>query len=385
MPKEPIFNLALQILKETNPYAGHNIEDIKYTGLDDDHNYGEHTLLSFIADELKGQKVSVDARYADRINNQRCIEGIVEGMAEYVRLYPAQFAVRQQIKDTLLSWVMSILAIYKIEETPSLDALRPDKRDQDTAIAMLKELQSVKGVSVVDLNEKLGFKQASYRGIKNDLRKLDPSLCENEETAKRAAESPFRIGGQPVRVKIKEISKEHDKRKYFRTVNTLHPLVLQENLMQVGTMLQALSRNHYEHEDGISFSIAANIWYQLSDYAKRRIRLIFTIEDPDLKAFLMDLDEIFPDNRLATEYQTERELQNAEDNMSIENILVFTLKARGRRCDLWLRIDDEIQEMPDCEIVLGKACGLRDTYAAIDKDGNVTGFEYEDLVDIWAR
>ena len=212
--------------------------------------------------------------------------------------------------------------------------LQYESENQSTAVLLLKELQNRDGVTKNDLQEKLRLKS---RQIAKDLRKLDHSLIETPEISDMSDYVPFRIGGQPVKARISAVRKggtSGSRELYFKTLNSLHPIVLQENLMQVGTLLQALCRNYYEHENGTSLSIATDIWYQLSGYAKSRIKQVF-LDDSDIKEFIAIIEGDFPagDREM---FMTERNMLQKFD-LSDEELLMYYVKAPGRRCNIKIR------------------------------------------------
>ena len=153
---------------------------------------------------------------------------------------------------------------------------------------------------IVDLMDTL---KVSKKTMQNSLRKLDPKLS---EVAQPSDSAPFRIGGHAMHVDIhcEEIKKRGD-RSYY-TPNTLHPLVFQFNVTQTAATLMALQNAYDRGEYGTYCSdVALDIWCQLTDYCKERIRLIFTLNNPEFKDFLDMLEQDleagrFPDFK--TEY-----------------------------------------------------------------------------------
>ena len=172
---------------------------------------------------------------------------------------------------------------------------------------MLKELHARDGLTRDELSDRLGI---NPRAVQKDLRKLDKNLYRGDKPVGEGEYVPFYIGGQEVSVKIDEILSDDkgDKKKRFRTLNTVHPIVLQENLMEAGILLQSLSRNYFASGSQISRRIALNIWYQLSDYAQDRLKKYIAVDDPELKDLIAEFEDDTPDQRMAEGFNSEREM-----------------------------------------------------------------------------
>lgn len=321
MSGNTLYDLAVSMLEATNPYS-RPVEEMyfepTYSNQPDVDENGKVSLCGKLKSRLGSRRKSSDARYADKINNSACVKEIAQSMCDYVEAFPAPFSYKQCMRGKFLSWIAVIQKRYHVEpiESSYKDLLKTSG-ERDTAIALLKELHSRDGVTREDLAARLGI---NPRAVQKDLRKLDRNLYEGRKRPGEGEYVPFYIGGQEVSVEIKEAGTGHtnDRKKRFYTPNTLHPIILQENLMEVGTLLQALSRNFYERESEISRRIAMNIWYQLSDYARERITRFVAKGDPDLTDMIRDLEDDTPDQHLAANYSTEREML---DEMELEGAL----------------------------------------------------------------
>lgn len=258
--------------------------------------------------------------------------------------------------------------------------LQYDNENQSTVVLLLKELQNRRGVTKEELRERLRLKP---RQIAKDLRKLDHSLIKSPETADMSDYVPFRIGGQPVRVKIsasRNPENPADKSLYFKTVNSLHPIVLQENMMQAGTLIQALCRNYYEYESSVSLYIATDIWYQLSDYAKSRIRLMYRF-DQDMQSFLEIMEGDFPAGNRAR-YVTERKLYQ-EGDFSDEEMLMYFVKVSDRRCNITLRDASGADHiLYDQSLSISQDGDGRLIYIARGRDGETVSFSKSEFFAI---
>ena len=76
-----------------------------------------------------------------------------------------------------------------------------------------------------------GLGGITERAIQKDFVKITPSLYAGEGVP----DVPFRLGGQPLLAEIELVDKNETRAKFkrFRTLNSVHPLVLQENIMQL--------------------------------------------------------------------------------------------------------------------------------------------------------
>ena len=227
-------------------------------------------------------------------------------MVEYLEEFHSSFSFKQKTKAKFCEWLKSIQKTYQLEGAKMPYELEVKLRDMDTGIAMLKELHSREGITKEDLCINLDLRS---RAVQKNLRKLSPNLYEGEkENINAEAEYvPFQIGGQPITSEIKIKKNKGDRRPHYYTPNTVHPIVLQENLMQVGALLKSLCHSFYDFESDVSLLIATDIWSQLSDYAKDKIQLIYTINDSDFYEFIEILDDGCPDDHAST-YLTEREM-----------------------------------------------------------------------------
>lgn len=127
------------------------------------------------------------------------------------------------------------------------------------------------------------------RTIEDDLRRL------------RGMDDPIQVCGKPFVISETE---RRDGRLTFGS--TAHPIFLTENLTQVIIMLKGLK--HMSQDplyESYAKASAAEIWNQLSRYAKRRIRLVFKeILPEDLKWF--DSLKIDTEDSFYTETQCSR-------------------------------------------------------------------------------
>lgn len=251
------------------------------------------------ADEFK-RSSELDNKFAFRI--------LTTALSKYLLRYPATTAVRQRLYQHIFAWCESLGDQFRIPDYEMFLSDIPHPIDRDLAITLVKELHSQDGISKADLAKKCDL---SEKTIQVGLHQLSGE----------SHYQPLRLGGQAVVVPVshKKAERRDDKRLYF-TPNTLSPVVLQLNLMQVETLLKSLQLNYDSLGNNIPLDLAVDTWGQLSDYAKNRIRKVFCHRDPELAEFLRIVD----DESQSEEYRfmTESEMMQHRDMSISEQLLV---------------------------------------------------------------
>jgi transcriptional antiterminator len=145
-------------------------------------------------------------------------------------------------------------------------------REGDVAVRLIKLLHQRNGVSKEEIAKELGV---STRMVQKYLRKIDPDMCVDKKYAISEEKiEPFFIGGQPLRAKIS--IKREGRKEYYFTENSIHPIVLQENLTQIIVLIKIFADKYYGSDSNIIYKIACDIWSQLSEYGKTVVKLFFT-------------------------------------------------------------------------------------------------------------
>lgn len=341
--------IAYEMLQSTNPYRK-SIEEFVYQ------NDGEQIRLIDLVDSClensrSGYRNLSNKNYAEAFN------AIVEAVVLYLEDFNATFSYKQRTKQKFSEWLKTIQKKYQIENVDLPSDLDVD--EEDFGIAMVKALHSRPGLTKKDLQDKL--KMNDPRSIQKNLRRLCPDLYEGSEIGENYA--PMRVGGQPLTVKIK-MNKGKNHKRFYNTPNTLHPIVLQENLLQVEILLRSLSLNCQQYNSTISYYIALDIWSQLSDYAKEKIKKDFQCEDDIHLEFINYIDDDTPDNHTCL-FMSQREMIEQIDP-SIYDILRDVEKVPNRRCAI--RYKDEDGRRFYLENVKIERLS-RDEYVAIDEKG----------------
>ena len=352
-----LFKQAQAMLRETNPWASKKrISSICYT------SEGEFfSLIDILNRRLSSDRFGTLEDSAEQI----CYDGIALSMVEYLENYHPTFSYKQQTKIKFANWLKKIQEDYHIKnrDIPSEFNVQ---NEMDTGITLIKALHANEGEGRTkgDLCSVLGNMDA--RSVQTNLRKIDPSLSEGEEPSDR--NTPFRVGGQPLLAKIEVIQGKYGK-KFFRTPNTVHPIVLQENLLEVEILLRSLCLSYYQKNSNISLAIAVDIWSQLSDYAKGKIDKDFKCEDKELHDFIQLLKDDFPDDHVCS-YQTQHETIEHCDP-TIADKLCDALKLSPRKYSLKYK-------KPDKTVIYLQQVYIRKCqhyYYAIDENGEKHYFE----------
>lgn len=323
-----MIQLALEMLNTTNPYPK-AVHEFYYSYVQAKHR----EYISFeniLKRKLQGKKRSVRSEGALEKDYSVCYSAIRDTMIEYFENYkPQSFAFQQETKSRFAKWLKMMEKKYGIPEEKLPRELDVNRNDQDTAIVMLKELHDRNGKTVRDIAEKMNI---SARAVQKDLKKLDPRL--NQESEETELMPAFRIGGQPIHTNISVKKPYEGNINRYYTVNTVHPLVLLENQMQIGTLLQALAHS-YNAGNETSYSIGLDIWYQLSAYSKERVKAYFVYNDDVFESFIKQIENEVPDSK-GEKFQTEKSMfMNL--GMAEDELITYAMKGQGRRCNIVLK------------------------------------------------
>ena len=157
---------------------------------------------------------------------------------------------------------------------------------------------------------------------------------------------PLRVGGQALRVNVSDARIDptdgngKKNTKQYRTWNTLHPVTLELNMMELFTLFRALALYQSKGLE-LGEDIAKDIWVQLSEYGQERLqtlakdwmmnRLVPLGEEIDLANYLDNLQN--EDGNSAHGFRTERELLDSEAAYALEETCGMFYKA-GRNCNV---------------------------------------------------
>ena len=271
------------------------------------------------------------ARVSGGQKPESVLKTIMEGMADFLKEYPAQPSYKQGLWETCKGWADRIAARLEVAEYDfSEQAPRPVVRD--TGIALVKALHPSGGKTKEELGRELAV---GPKTIQTGLRALDPRLTEGGMPP-----APFRIAGQEMHVRIDCRKDEITGKRWYHTANRLHPIALQLNTMQAGNLLRALQEidagPDQAADNEVCRGIALDVWIQLSPTARARLKKIYRGRYPEFASFLDELEDAAEEGLL--EFRTEREMER-ELELEIRQQLELAAKG-GRRCSLTLRQED---------------------------------------------
>lgn len=256
---------------------------------------------------LKGDKAYCLPKQGDYIES--------EYLADYIK---SSVMALPRGKESAIKVYKKLIAFLKekgIEVSIEFPRI-PIENSFERQMFIAKYLQD-KNAKISDLKDKLWV---SDRTIDQDLQRLY-----------RGSDDPIQICGRPFFIPDSVRSKDQ-----IHSASTAHPLFLTENLTQVIIMLQGL---HVMAEDPIkkhyAEATAADIWEQLSDYAKKRIRFV--------------LDELLPEEiKWYEKLENKSESFYTEQQCSIDgNAWMYCFKNE---------IPFHIEYKEDDEVVIYKNC-----------------------------
>jgi len=362
MIRESIYEIACEMLRVTNIFDK-NIEGIKYH-----ENIGEEdiSLLGLIKKNTKQYDHRLRGKTEENLH--RAYLSIEQAMCDYIEDYPVSFSFRQRTRKNFGTWLEKIRKEYSIQRDTAEEL---KVKESDIGVAMLKILHDRKGVTYEDIHTEL---EIGERAIQKDLVKLCPSLY----TGDKQPYAPLRLGGQPLHADISLVTEtESAREKRFYTPNTVHPLVLQENILQLSSLLKALCHQYYDYEDDISVWIATDIWSQMSEYARQKMFDYFAFTDPDLKEFLEILKDEYPDGHTCG-YHTERYMLSQIEMNNVQK-LERLMKIPGGTGRVILTTGKEITA---ASVIPIHGNDDRTKYEVTDKEGNITLIILEQIKDI---
>ena len=329
---------ALQILQQTYPFDDRETLDQYINGR---YWNDQKTLIRMIEFEFGSCANEIATGEVD----SSFVENIAYGMNYYIRGYQAIPAFKQKIWNQFYEWLLCIGKKYNISKIEDIaDTVLEKPVDEDLAVAVVKALHV--GASKTEMAD---MYCVSEKTIQNTLHLLDPTLDQDAGSGKmKEKRKTPRFGGQLLQVDIKsenveELKADNSKKvgkKYrkYSTEETLHPVALQMNVTQVGIFLKGMQLAFDTEVSYHSLNMAINVWSQLSEYCKSRLKEWYHPEDIDFHGFLQTVEEA----ENAKPFITEVEMF---DDESVDNQLNLAFKG-SRRCNI--KLDGKVYR--DCRI-----------------------------------
>lgn len=239
-----------------------------------------------------------------RVDEQEAWSSILSAMDYYICDYPGTTVDKQKVWNIFRQWLHNIAFDMRINVGwEEVDELLPPVLQKDHVIGLIKDLHYA---SLGPTKDELARKyHVSDRTIKDTINKLN-----------RRKDGELRIAGQKVDFQMVEKyeydEREHVTRRHFSAKNTVNPVFLQLNIAQVHSLLNGLKLSYFVEGRNLSVSSAVEIWSQLSDYTKDRIRLVYCEEDAEFSEFIQIVEDEIASTTLHT-YKSERDQIREED------------------------------------------------------------------------
>lgn len=360
-----LYSIAYEMLNKTNIFQK-ELPEIRYTYM-----HEEISLLSCVRNETSkyGNKFCEKSES----NLQLAYDCIVFAMIFYLEDYPATFSFKQQTRELFKMWINKIQIEYSIKNSDASNELKPTNAEKDTGVAMLKALHPREGVTYKDIEKSLDI---GIRSIQKSLVKISPSLYDGP----KEAYPPFRLGGQPLYASI-TIDKREDINgdKRFITKNTVHPLVLQENLPQLATLLKSLAHQFWDYEDDKTRIIGIDIWSQMSVYARNKIIDYYAFNDEDLASFVNIISQPCPDDHACLFYTEKEMMENLEMELPLSDAISHLMKVDGRKGIIILNSEEQIEVH---QITPGVSNEGEKYYRVIDANGEIRKIKTDEIRNV---
>lgn len=247
---------------------------------------------------------------AVELSDDKAWDSIVNGMDYYLHDLQAPIIQKQRIWEIFMQWLKNIAAESGILfDEQEISEVIPRPMEVNYIIEMIKKLHfSNRGCTKEELAEEYGV---SERTVKDTINKLNKGI-----------NGGIRIAGQKIDYSIQEkyIYDEKDKvtRRHFSGKSTMNPVFLQLNIAQVHSLLNGLKLSYYTEARNMAISSGVDIWSQLSEYTKKRIKVVYGAMDKELLQYLDCVEEAIAESPFAL-FRTERE-QIREEDLTLEEI-----------------------------------------------------------------
>ena len=372
MSESTLLTIAMEMLQSTNVYAK-SIEEISYGKREYDEDTYKITLIDIVQAKTNAYRGGFRANTQN--NKQQAYSVIVNAMIEFLDGMPANYSFKMHTHKKFSQWCNKIKEQYQVSTVDEEEWFYKKANEQDKGILIVKALQSREGVTKSDI---AGICGVDERTIQKDLRRISPNLYGNPDNNEMPYK-PFTIGGQPIQVNICEKQEKGDRGKtLYYTPNSLHPIVLQGNLMQIISLLKALSMG-YEDENGICAELAKDIWFQLSDYAKDRVKNAISWEEPEFEDFIAIIEDECPTDQTVF-YQTDRDMMRNEClELSKKDKIMFLQKHYGSIADIEIESTGGTERLEKQKLLDARV--IDDIYTFSGANGKTT-VSYDQILSI---
>lgn len=346
-------NYIMQVLSETCPFDF----DIK-----DKLIYGDH-----------GSKISIRAcvdgypedSYCDINSPHDVVDTIIEIFNCYVVSLPSPVRYKQRVSDMLRDWAKKIADKLGVSDYDVAGEMM-EQYVPDLTVELIKSLHfnpedSNKGVTKQELRNKYGV---SIRTIESYFSRLSG----------KDRKKPLAIAGQTVTTQVNAIESAGMASKFY-TEDTISPIFLPANITQLKTLLKGLYHESRVNEDPFAKPLAIDIWSQLSEYAKERIKKYYGRPDEKFNEFLTLVDsnchDIFVFYRKESDYADDmKESKNRTDQLGY-------IEKAGYSCSIYFH-DETVDTLQNVRIFYSTKKG---GFVAVTENGEVP-FDSNDIWDI---
>ena len=272
------------------------------------------------------------------------MEAIASAMGHYLKSFDAPMSVKKMLCARLHQWFLQIGRKQNIDNQELEDIFKQeaDFYESNKLIDLIKHL-TPDGVTKEFLCElyRTNFRTENNENQKRSIMKMLQRLSSKD--------NPYYIGDQPVYLEIDYKKEKLANDEYIQdstptsgtsryvhryyTKDTVHPIILQANIMQVVILLSSLCCLYNSIKGApLALDLATDIWWQLSEYGRNRLQsiacppqllptnwsdFINACNDPTITK------RIFP-------FQREKDLINQSD-ASLEDHMFYLLK-NGQPC-----------------------------------------------------
>ena len=308
---------AMQVLTQNHPFD----DEMLAKFMNETERRGCKSLRYYITNALGDYA----QEKSSGVIEERLLIGIIDGMNSYIRDYRSIPAFKQKIWNTFRDWIVCVAERYDVSDAEELlEDIMEKPVEDDTAVAVVKylhALESKDGMTKHEMADKMGV---NIKTVQNSLHLLDPLLDNEDGTKKKNAQkkrnSP-RFGGQLMQVKI-----VRDKEQKHYCPDTMSPVAMQLSVYQVGTLLKSLQLAYDTEVSYNSMNMAINVWSQLTEYCRDRVKTKVRPKDEEFHSFL----KMIEDMESGEPFVTEKEIF---DDELIENKLNLAFKG-SRRCSV---------------------------------------------------
>lgn len=184
----------------------------------------------------------------------------------------------------------------------------------------------------------------------------------------------MRIAGQTVTTHVDAIEATGMASKYY-TQDTISPIFLPANISQLKTLLKGLYYESRMNRDPFAMTLAIDIWSQLSEYAKERIKKYYGRPDKNFNEFLSLVDSKSED--IFISYREEADY--ADDMAESENFMYILgyIEKHRYSCSIYF-IDESVDALQNVHVFYSSNKG---GYVAVTETGEVR-FDPNDVWEI---